>query len=62
MFDYIYSTYLSLERLLGFGYYTDYIEDNKIIIDFPKNEIPIVSPIKVDPELIISEHNFVAKY
>jgi hypothetical protein len=70
MFNYIFSAYQSLERLFGFGDYSeyidendkDYIEGNKIILDISKDTIPIVSPIKVEANLITSEHTFVAKY
>ncbi len=67
MSNYIFSLYLSLERFLCFGddykeNDNDYIEENKIILDNSKHEIQIVSPIKIDPEVITKEHVFVAKY
>jgi hypothetical protein len=71
MFYYIYSAYLSIERFLGFGDddcedYSDdgyeYLEGNKIVLNTPIIEESIVSPVKIDPIFITSEHTFVAKY
>jgi hypothetical protein len=72
MFDYIFDLYQVVERFLGLTYnnYDDtcndecyeYLESNKIILNTPIIEKPIVSPILVEPMFITSEHIFVAKY
>ena len=67
MFDYIFDLYQVVERFLGLAYDNydecyEYLESNKIILDTPIIEQPIVSPILVEPMFITSEHIFVAKY
>ena len=74
MFDYL---YIALERLLGYSNYIEPdTEPTKITVECPKGHLtlvpqgtldkpaqllPLVSPIQIEPELIISEH-FIAKY